>query len=61
MSPSDYSGTDSFVSHVYGDNSSLTNFYVNRAHCGVRPVVSLSRKVGFSGGTGTISDPYIVE
>ena len=58
LSPSDFSRDDAYVGDVSSTNSSRND--VSNTGGGVRPSLSLKPGTQVFGGTGTVSDPYIV-
>lgn len=59
ISPIDSFGTSNNIVYVDADGSNQGNF-VGIAY-GTRPVVSLKAGVQFAGGTGSVSDPWVVK
>ena len=57
---SPYSGTFNIVFYVCG-NSSVNYGSAYLTSIAVRPVITLSSEVKITGGTGTESDPYVIE
>ena len=58
-SPDDFNNDNANVFNVNNDNEANNNNNVNNSR-GVRPVFSLSANLGYT-GTGTTTDPFIVD
>ena len=57
LSPGVFDGSDAGVLGVYGNHSSLVDYFVY-SNYGVRPSLSLSSGVKISGGIGSATNPY---
>ena len=57
LSPGFFDGSDAGVLGVYGNHSSLVDYFVY-SNYGVRPSLSLSSGVKISGGIGSATNPY---
>ena len=59
LSPFNFYGPNAYDSGIYLTGSNVSIFIDN--NCGVRPVVSLKPGTGYTSGTGSKSDPYVVQ
>ena len=60
MSPYYWHGNHAYVFCVNYDGR-INSPYVHNSYISVRPVINLKNDVTFSGGNGTLDNPYVVQ